>query len=289
MFEGLKKPEMKNILVPVDFSEPSKVAARYALKLAEAYQYKIHLFCVRDLQVGPHALSRKYKLEKQVYRNTRQEGMAFVRELQSLSDSDIQIDFISKSGSPVHLVIEQYVKLNHIDFIIMGTHGASGMKKIMLGSNAADVINFSSVPVLVVPQKAEFKGIKSIVYASDLTRMEEEMNSIQAIVEDFDASIHIVHVDAAGNTQKPLQDMVMDRPVQTIPYASNHFHLFNSTPIAEAIDEYGVSQQTDLLVLFTHKLEFFEKLLDTSVTRQLVFHHQVPLLSFNKTNARHCV
>lgn len=274
---------MKNILVPVDFSELSKVAARYALGLAETYHCNVHLFAVQDINSGPHALMNKYKLEAEMDRATREDGAALLRQMQALLSNQIKITFATQTGYPIHSVIETYVHANHIDLIVMGSKGATGLKKVVLGSNAAAVINHSIVPVIVVPGSAVYKGIKSIVYATDMRHLDHEIHQINELVNDFDAKLHIIHVVPEGTSEEMNSDEPHSANIKTISYATDHFHVFKSTPVAETIDDFVLTHQADLLALFTHKLEFFEKLLDTSVTRQLAFHSHVPLLSFNKT------
>ena len=65
---------------------------------------------------------------------------------------------------------------------------------------------------------------------------------------------------------------------QKIPH-----HVLRNDNVAEALNTYITDEQADMLAMFTHKLDFYEKLFGKSVTRQLAFHAQVPLITFNKT------
>lgn len=273
---------MKKILVPVDFSEVSKVAARYAVGLASTGQFSVKLYFVRKVNPGPHALLSRYRLEQEMSQAAREEGAALVKELKALAPAELKISFATQKGWPVHSLIEHYAKTHSFDLIVMGSHGAEGLEKIFLGSNTTAVINNSKVPVLVVPRKAVFEGIKNIVYATDLTQVDAEVKQLQGLTNEFEALLHIIHVVPKGTTAKtvPAHD---DSGILSLPYATRHPHVFKSTPVAETIDHFVTTHQADLLALFTHKLEFFEKLLDTSVTRQMAFHNRIPLVSFNKT------
>ncbi len=276
---------MKNILVPVDFSELSKIAARYAVGLASTGGFRVKLFSVREVNPGPHALLSKYRLEQEMSQTVREDGAALVKELKTLAPSDLEISFATQKGWPVHSLIEHYAKAHSIDLIVMGSHGADGLEKIFLGSNTTTVINNSNVPVLVVPRRAVFQGIKNIVYATDMTRVDAEVEQLQGLTNEFEALLHIIHV--VPKRTKVKMDRVHSHSGQilTVPYATRHFHVFKCTPVAETIDDFVNTHQADVMALFTHKLEFFEKLFDTSVTRQLAFHNRIPLLSFNKTTA----
>ncbi len=274
---------MKNILVPVDFSELSKVAARYAVGLASASRFSVKLFSVQEINPGPHALLNKYRLEEEMERAAQEDGAALVQELKSLASPDLEISFATHKGWPVHSIIEHYAEAHPTELIVMGSRGAHGLEKIFPGSNTTAVINNSKVPVLVVPGNAVYHGIKNIVYATDMTHVDSELRQLQGMINPFGALLHIIHVVTEGAIEETDPANIASGQVITVPYATRHFHVFKSTPVAEAIDDFVETHQADLLAVFTHKLELFEKLFDTSVTRQLAFHSRIPLLSFNKT------
>lgn len=274
---------MKNILVPVDFSELSKVAARYAFGMASEHQYRIHLFTVKDINSGPHALMYKHKLESEIHQANEDDGKELARQLQAMSPKLVEITVASESGHSIYSAINDYANFNQIDLIVMGSQGASGLKKVFLGSNAAAVINYSAVPVIIVPANAVYKGINSVVYATDMAQVDREVRQIKELIYDFDSRLHIIHVVPEGSEEAMNTAGMPGEEIKTVTYHSTDFHIFKSIPVAEAIDDFVVTQQADLLALFTHKLEFLEKLFDTSVTRQLAYHNHVPLLSFNKS------
>lgn len=270
---------MKNILVPVDFSEPSKAAAQYAIQMATVMQAKIHLLLVQDSVPETVAFRNAQQWSDIVIQNSQDSGKSWVDELKSQAPAGVEIVFVCKSGWPIFTVIDHYAMDHHIDLIVMGSKGASGIKKIVLGSNAAAVINHSSVPVILIPEKQVFKGIKSIVYATDLEHLDLQIDKVNEFARLFGASLHIVHVQPEGTLEEVSAESEY-KQIKRITTDKLHFQVFKGSPVAKAIEEYVKKENSDLLVLFTHKLDFFEKLMQTSVTRILASHNQIPVLTF---------
>ncbi len=274
---------MKNILIPIDFSEPSKVAAQYALQLAEILKAKIHLLFVQDSVPETVAFRNTQQWSAIILENGLEAGKPWVEELKSQASDRVEIIFAAKTGWPIFTVIEHYAADHHIDLIVMGSKGASGVKKVILGSVAASVINHSSVPVIVVPLDYVFKGMKSIIYATDMEHLDLQIDKVIEFARTFDAKLHIVHVSPEGIIEETPVSAKFEQ-IQRISTAHEDFHVFKSIPVAKAIEEYVKKEEGDLLVLFTHKLDFFEKLLQTSVTQILASQKQIPILTFIKRN-----
>ena len=76
----------------------------------------------------------------------------------------------------------------------MGTRGASGLKKYILGSNTTSVIEVSPVPVLAVPEQGDFKNFKNVVYATDLKHVQKELKTLIPYLEKFDSTVHLLHI-----------------------------------------------------------------------------------------------
>ena len=99
----------------------------------------------------------------------------------------------------------------------------------------------------------------------------------------FDAAIHVLHVQPANSVNLVEEN---DTKKELIKQAKNEkieFTITQSDHIAEAVETFAQQEKADLLVMFTHKLDFYEKLFGRGVTRELAFHGHVPLLTFNKT------
>ena len=141
---------MKNILVPTDFSEHSIYAVDVAVDLAKKNGATIFLLhCVELLQ--------RFVTEST---SVLPEELFFMREA-SNNVKKLSLELQAK-GVEVKTVVETSTLTNSvktllekesIDFIVMGSTGATGSKELFLGSNAEKIVRTSSVPVLVIKDK----------------------------------------------------------------------------------------------------------------------------------------
>ena len=273
---------MLNILVPTDFSELSKVAIRYALDMAKKMEGKVTL--VHIIDVTDHASSMRLRLS------------SLLSELRKISEEDFEelmqeVNAYNKTGKPVRYKIEQgssfvkavskFAKKTRANLIVMGTHGASGLKKVVMGSNTATMLEHSGVTVLAVPSEAVFKSLKSVVYATDLKNTQQELKKILSTVKSENPLIHIIHV-ASDRTSVNAAEEMIDKVVSKVGYKNALVRVLTNTDPVPAINEYVVKIRVDLLAMFPHQYTFFERLVKRSVTKQLTYHNSVPLLAFKK-------
>ena len=271
------------ILVPTDFSKLSKVAVLYAARIAKKLKADVILLAVIDMNTSAASSIRWGKLQDEIIKTAGQDAEELLEEVRSQVKGNLEIAYHHVIGHPVEDRIEKFAVDNGVDLIVMGTKGASGLKKVVLGTNAAAVIDNSSRPVIVVPGETEFMQIKKIVYASDMTNITEEIETLAKFASIFDAYIRVLHVIPANSKTKiSIQKTVADL-VQQTKYAKISLKISSSDSIADAVDSFVAEQKADMLAMFTHKLDFYEKLFGKSVTRQQAFHVSVPLLTFNKT------
>jgi universal stress protein A len=138
---------VKSILVPIDFSETSKVALRYAVGLAQDYDADISLIHV----VEPEAYNLLSEIELSQNRITFVESAT--ARLAKLARAEIP-SFIPvhpwvQIGAP-HEEIVSAARILSADLIVISTHGYTGFRHVLLGSTAERVVRYAFCPVLVV-------------------------------------------------------------------------------------------------------------------------------------------
>ena len=270
------------ILVPTDFSKLSKVAVLYAVQIAKKLKADIILLSVINAASSSRALPKWKRLEEEMVIMAKDDAEQLISEIKKEIKGKIEISYRYILGFPVEDMIETFVTDNGVDMIVMGTKGATGLKKVVMGSNAAAVIDNSSVPVIAIPENAEFKTISKIAYASDLFNLHEEIKTVTLFARLFDATVQVLHILPADSAKKVDKTMETDL-IKISKYQKIAYHVLRNDSIVDALNTYIIDEQVDMLAMFTHKLDFYEKLFGKSVTRQLTFHAQVPLITFNKT------
>jgi len=275
---------MKLILVPTDFSECSLVALRFALQIAEVTNAKVILFHSFHIPIPPpDAVVNIIPLQVLIEENRVQLEKIASRELKKRDASaKVVIEYIVISGFATDEIITA-AKKHRADLIVMGTHGSSGIKKIVVGSNTANVISKANCPVLVVPEKAKFSNFKRIAFAVDLHEIKDNkvFNPLLELAAVFNSEIKLFCVKK--DLQQPLtidqaiEKLNLENVLKQVP---NTFHLAKDENVVHAIDVFVKDSAADLLATLPQKHTFVELMLNKSVTRDLAFHVHIhiPLL-----------
>ncbi|MEI7812725.1 MAG: universal stress protein [Ignavibacteria bacterium] len=150
--------QIKKIIVPVDFSNYSKNALRYAINFAKDHSAKIFLIYVvepviypADFSMGQIALP-SIDLEMTTRANNELDNL-----IKSEIPSDIEVEKIIKTGKPFVEINETASEIN-ADLIIIATHGRTGVEHILFGSTAEKVVRKAPCPVLTL--RDPIKGFK---------------------------------------------------------------------------------------------------------------------------------
>lgn len=270
---------MKRILVPTDFSSVANTATQYAAEMAEKLATSINLVHVVNFG-GPEGTQRTKwaKLEAQAVKQADEKADAVMRKLKSRE----RVRYETISGYPVSKVIKDYARSQKSDLIVMGTLGASGIKKVMLGSLAASVIGEVKIPVLAIPPETKFNGIRHILYATDMERLDTEIKNVAEFARAFGAFVTAVHVSEHNDQSRNTHELskILTRFAK---YSNISFTSIRNSDVKRALRTLVATIQPDVLAMFTHKLAFLEKALGKSVTRDMIFDTKVPLLSFNRS------
>jgi universal stress protein A len=135
------------ILVPTDFSDPSKRALKYAARFAAQFGSKVTLIHViepvmsADFTTFPLALD-----EEKVVENARQRLLHLGKA--NLDGTSLEAAVV-RSGNPFHEITEAARELD-VDLIILATHGYTGIKRALLGSTAERVVRYAQCAVMTV-------------------------------------------------------------------------------------------------------------------------------------------
>ncbi len=154
------EPNIKKILVPIDFSDYSKNSLKYAVNFVKQYKAELYLIYVvepviypPDFSMGQIAIpSVDLEMDKRA-----------IEELDKLAKkeipTDVVVNTIVKTGKPFIEIIETAAE-EDIDLIIIATHGHTGVEHILFGSTAEKVIRKAPCPVLTLREPIKGFTIK---------------------------------------------------------------------------------------------------------------------------------
>ncbi|MFN8335865.1 MAG: universal stress protein [Cyclobacteriaceae bacterium] len=271
-----------NILVPTDFSKLSLVAIEYAISMANRINGSVTLLHVMDNFVKPTRAGMQEEakaISREASVLARQRFEPIVAEAEKLSKTGNPIVVKIRKGRSFSNTVRLFAKRNQIELIVMGTKGASGLSKYVLGSNTVSVMDASRIPVLAVPSRARFNNFKNIIYAADLKYLESEIGVLKPYLKLLDATLHVLHVCDKTKSEEELQNKVKSI-LKQVDYRKSTVMIKSGKPIDRVIDSYVKELKADMVAMFTHKRTAYENLFHRSVTKKMAFQSHVPLLAF---------
>ena len=145
---------LNSILVAFDFSDTSRSALTYGENLARAFGGRLHVLHVADV-ISTSAAQFYPEGPGEPEAKATELAMHQLRELLAADRVDAQAA-VRVAPAPAHEIVE-YAKSIHADVIVVGTHGRSGVSRLLMGSVAEHVVRAAPCPVLVVrPNEHEF-------------------------------------------------------------------------------------------------------------------------------------
>jgi nucleotide-binding universal stress UspA family protein len=142
------RSQIQSILVPSDFSEPSKAALQYAMRLAEQFGAKLALLHVVEPVGTPDFAYYPLMMENDKVMAKAKEELNEVAARNGLNSKLIGKTLV-RHGTAFH-EIAQAAALLKVDLIVIATHGYKGLKHVLLGSTTERVVRHAPCPVLVV-------------------------------------------------------------------------------------------------------------------------------------------
>ena len=138
----------QHILVPIDFSQDSEHAVDSAVGLAQQFQARLTLlhaiYIPEAAEVNLAAYMDKIRSEADQSIDAR---------LQRVHDAGITAEAVTAVGAPSQTIVDT-ARDQHADLIVMGTHGRTGLRHMLIGSVAERVVRLAPCPVMVVPRES---------------------------------------------------------------------------------------------------------------------------------------
>ncbi len=268
---------MTTLLVLTDFSATALSATQYAAGLAQQLPARLILL---------HAIPRHSQwlgdLDDELVREARQKLQKAKDQLvgQGLPAEAVITDVISQF--PLDKVATEYARASQASLIVMGTQGISRKETAVLGSYVIEVMEHSPVPVLAVPDNFPTKGIFRIVYATDLQQVFVEMSILVPYARAFGASIDVLHVARPGDDTVPADAELLTRMRESNAYERINFSVRPGKDLKEAIHQFTRETEADLLAVFAHPQNIFEKIFSRSLSERISNYALVPVLVFRK-------
>ena len=272
---------MKKILVPTDFSEHAYYALKVASQIAKKNGGEIILLHMLEL---PHeasdAMASGHDIpEIMIFKN------AVINKLEDLMEDEcldgIKVSEIVQFEMAFNGIMN-ISKINNVDLIVMGSHGASGFKEMFIGSNAEKAVRFSETPVLVIKRDEVDFQVNKFVFASDFS--DEIRLPFQKVVDfanKFEAELHLVMINTPSSFKPThIANEIMANFVSNYSIGKFSTHIYNDTNVENGILNFANHIDADLIGVCTHGRKGISHFFNGSISEDLVNHAVRPVVTF---------
>src|SRR5690606_35474483 len=272
---------MKKILVPTDFSEQASVALKAAAGIARKTNAEIILLHRTDMpQETKDMIKQGYDIPEGIL---SKEGVEVKLTYSSMSEelSGLNVSQILILGRTFHEVIN-VAKANNIDLIVMGSHGASGFKEFFIGSNTEKVIRTSDIPVLAIKGNNSEISFNKVVFANDFTEESAKgFEKINNFLKFNGANPHFLMINTPNNFKPThVAEQMAHDFLKQYNLDAYEFSIYNDVDIEKGILNFAERINADLIAMGTHGRKGFARLLNGSISEDLMNHSPKSIITF---------
>jgi nucleotide-binding universal stress UspA family protein len=261
---------MNTVIVPVDFSETSLNAARYAVKLLTGH-YGVNMILHNVYEKPSQAAESLDKLEK--------------LKASLMDIGTVKTTVLAEEGSDFITELEKLARHQQADLIIMGITGRSALGQTFIGSNTLKIVQRKVCPVLIVPPDALYRDVKNVLLTSDFKNVISSTPSvpIKKLLKAFRPNLHIINVDSEHyvalteeyqEQRAQLKDMFKE--------FNPEFYFLGLYDVDEAINQFAHDKDVDFIIVIHKEHSLLSKLFVKSHTKKLAYHSSIPVLALHE-------
>lgn len=278
---------MNRILLPTDFSVNASQAIDYACSYFSGLPCTFFIlnvekagkFVLDDLMAAKPGSSVEQAIagdnKKQLSVLVEQYRQQYSQEayiFEPLFDFDIFVDSVN-----------QTVKKEKIDLIVMGTNGASGAREAIFGSNTLQVIRNVNCPTLAIPSDFVFNDINQIMISvvEQVVPSDVEVALLRKFLKGKDPSVCVLSI--SEKALEAYERESLERKLSTLLSGYRlSYHYLDQIPVPMAINAFVQLEQIDLHALHVEKKSFLKRFIYGSTTSSISYSAEVPLLVLNR-------
>jgi nucleotide-binding universal stress UspA family protein len=268
---------MKNIIVPIDFSDESLNGLRLAIILSNKFDSKIQMVYV---QKSPAEMGRVSFDEDK--KKAQQHFKKLLGSYGSKLTSPDNLSYIIKKGKIYREVVNQAQAFEN-SIIVCSTHGASGFEEFFIGSNAFKIVTASDCPVITIRHGVVARDIKTIVLPIDSSNETRQKLPITAqIASVFEAEVLVLGLTTT--TSEDVDIKVSAYCKQVCEYLKDHgikhqLNRLNVTDITGATIDFALDNKADLISIMTEQNDNLADFVLGTVAQKMLNKSPIPLLS----------
>lgn len=276
---------MKTILLPTDFSENSWNAIVYALNFLEKEPctfYLLHVTRLGDVMTNELPYTNAPEVIENTYTKPAKKKLReFLKRIATQFPDNLNHSFYTLTDYNFFIEsIRKHVEEKKVNLIVMGTKGASGLKKYIVGTNTGDIITKVHCTTLVVPENATFTTLEEIAFPTDFLQFYgvKTLLPLLDILEHNTSALKILHISKKevllNSEQQKNKEFLAD-------YFNNHqhsFHFLTNNKVEKAVQCFVESRSIKMIAMVAKNLNYFQQILFHSKVEEISYQTDIPFL-----------
>lgn len=267
--------QMKNIIVPLDFSTDALKGLDFAILIGQQVTVNIQLVNVQRRTDLPGVAEEEYN-------NAEKRLKKIVESYKPKLANGSHISYIIKKGKVYQEVVGQAQAFND-SIIIASTHGASGFEELFIGSNAFRIVSSTNRPVITIRKGPIPEKVKKILLPIDISvESRQKVLFASVFASLLGAEIHVVSV--SGSKSKKVASRLNAYVAQVcnflktkeIPFYSTS--LIGGNPTADILD-YAEKIEADVIAISNEGSDSFTELILGSEAQAIIYKSPIPVLT----------
>lgn len=275
---------MKRIIVPIDFSEHSEFALEAAANLAQ--KYGSELIVLHMLELSNAILTSNGE-------SINEEAVFYLKLAEQKFDAFLDKPYLE--GIKITPIVKHFKVFSEVNdvanelnanLIVMGSHGVSGVKEVLVGSNTEKVVRHSDIPVLVIKHNPILLDFENAVFASDFS--DEAITpyiNAKVTFKKLGAQMHLVYVNSPdGNFRSSAEidkkvSLFLKKADGDLDNLSN-VHIVSDYSIEKGILNFANMIGADLIAVATHGRKGLAHFFEGSISEDIANHSTLPVMTF---------
>lgn len=270
---------MNTILVPTDYSTSAENATEYAIDLATQLGSKIILFHAYHLPIIAAEVPTPLVFD---YEHIEKENLNRIQKAKNdivFKHPTLRIDYelgVGFSGDEIISMAET----KKPDLIVMGLRGMSAAEEFLIGSTSATIVRKANCPVLIVPEKARFIKLDTVVFACDYNEEfidEVSWEKVKNFLKKFNSKVYVLTIVKPGELIHQVN--ASSKIKYHLDDIQHSLHFLQSDDVTEGIANFSKEKKADMLIMLPKRHNALGRIFHRSNTKKMIFHTDIPVLT----------
>lgn len=278
----MKKPTIKRILIPMDFSETGQLALEHGAFMASLFKADLYLLHVMEIFEYPYTLYDPLlivPLDNDEFQKNIDNSMN--EQAQKLrTQYGLHVVPIVSRGRVVTEIVAT-AKDKEIDLIVMGTHGAKGFEEFFVGSNAHRTVTISPCPVITIQTRTPKPGFTNIVVPIDNSlHSRQKIDYVIELASHYGAFVHLLGLMNEDDNEKKFM-LKIESVEKTLKQAKIGYDrkVLRGVNLAVEAMKFSEEVNANLIIIMTEHESHLNGMFLGAFAKQIINHSKIPVMS----------